>query len=138
MTAEPQRDVVVRVEDLAEDLADILEFSRERAEKIRRLPSTVSTSSVDEASGHDELTARLLAVLEDEIVPAKEVHDGKIARAEVDREIIKKALVGLKGATLKRISREVNLPVGLPVERLAENIDKRFAWDEAQIARLVL
>ena len=136
-SVERQRDIV-RVEDLESELADIFDFTRARAAQIRRSTKLVATSDPRFPDITGELSDRLLAALEDEIVPAIETTNGRPRPVEIDHEVIKKALVGLKASGLKAIARNNGLRVTQTVEQLAETIARHYGWNEEEIARLVL
>ncbi|MEX1009024.1 MAG: hypothetical protein WD271_14425 [Acidimicrobiia bacterium] len=84
------------------------------------------------------LSAQLRDVLEDEIVPATELEDAKILPVELDHEVIKKALIGLKLETLKRVAERSALEGTGNAESLATRIAESYAWNREEIARLIL
>lgn len=139
MSADRQRRDVRQVEELDDQLAEILAFSRDRAELYRRTPGRITTRNADYPEVADILTKRVREQLEDEIIPAVETDSsGRIQTYEVNREIIKKALIGLKVTGLKRIARESGLTTTMGIEKLAESVAHAYGWDEDKIARLVL
>lgn len=80
----------------------------------------------------------MISALQDEIVPAVETSTGNIRESEVQQELVKKALVGLKLQGLKRVARQLEVRVGGSTEQLAERIAKRVGWDESEVARLIV
>lgn len=86
----------------------------------------------------DLLASNLRAALEDELIPATPMEGGGIAQSEVDHEIAKKALIGLKVASLRQIARDMRVPVSGNAEELASRIAYEYGWNAEEIARLVI
>lgn len=132
--------VVLHAEDLDAAVEEALEFARERGEAIRGAhPDRVYTTREDKPDVTAALGEALRAALEDEIVSAVETDEGTgILEWEYEREVIKKALVGLKRVELKNIAREKKLEIQGSTEQLAATIGRAYRWDEEEIARLIL
>ncbi|UXM91110.1 hypothetical protein [Paenarthrobacter sp. JL.01a] len=86
----------------------------------------------------DKLEAAIRESLEDEIVPITEIQNGGIDDSEVDREVIKKALVSLKLATLRKIAKAEGTASSGSQEDVATRIAQRYSWDRVAVARLIL
>lgn len=76
--------------------------------------------------------------LEDEIVELEPVQNSGIREDEIQREVIKKALVGLKMPALRAVALSRDVPVSGKAEEIARRVASSYAWDETAIAQLVL
>lgn len=85
-----------------------------------------------------QLEAQLRESLEDEIVPVSMMHGANVDRSEIEREVVKKALVGLKLRTLKDIAKREGTASSGNMEDVATRIARKYKWDEAAVARLIL
>lgn len=61
-----------------------------------------------------------------------------IAEHELHHEVLKKALVGLKSATLRDLASTRGIEPAGTLDDLAQQVAASYHWDEAEIARLVL
>lgn len=123
--------------ELDDHIAELMHFAAEAGYSLARIAGR-DGAPVASPDVQEELEAQLRATLEDEIVPVHEIHLGGIDQGEVDREIVKKALVGLKLATLKKIARDKGAPVGGSLEELATRIARIYEWDQREVAKLIL
>ena len=82
--------------------------------------------------------ASLRAYLEDEIVELEPVEGNDIQRVEIEHEVMKKALVGLKLAGLREVAALRGIASAGSSDELAQRVASSYGWDEAAIARLVL
>lgn len=141
MSAEMARREVRHVEDLDETLAEILEFASRKADEYRSDPkNTVYRSTDDDFPVVTQaLTERLRVALSEEVIAAVPPDDeGRIRQAEVDREVIKKALIGLRSEALKRIAADAGIAKSGRIEKLAESVAASIGWNPDEVARLVL
>ena len=132
---------VVHLEELERSVDDLLSFAREQGQLVRRMnPSLVyTTHHPDVPAESDLLREDLLLALEDEIVPAPEITDsGGILPWELDHELVKKALIGLKLPSLRNVARASRVSTGGTTEDVATRIAQHYKWDEQEIARLIL
>jgi hypothetical protein len=139
----PDRSEVVHREVLTEHISDLLRLAREMGEDIQRERRKSGVAyRVDWTPPNIEnlLSEDLRIALEDEVVPASLETESAtgISERETQREVIKKALIGLKLATLRDIARERRLPAGGSIEDVATQIGAAYLWDEQAVARLVL
>lgn len=124
-------------EELDDHIAELMHYATEAGQSLARAAGVQGSPSSSPGVQH-QLEAQLRATLEDEIVPLHEIQLGGIDQGEVDREIVKKALVGLKMATLKKIARDKGAPVSGTLEALATRIAALYEWDQREVARLIL
>lgn len=132
--------VVVHTEEITAAVDRAAQLAQRWAEEIRRAnPEREYVLEADKPDVTAALGDVLRAALEDEVVPATEVaSESEIVAWELDRELIKKALIGLKRDELRTIAASHNLDVRGNAEHLASVIARAYAWDEEAIARLVL
>ncbi len=84
-------------------------------------------------------SAVLRAWLEDETIALVEPEGPRgIDEHELHREIMKKALVGLKREVLQEVARSKKLVPESKLDELARQVARAYAWDEPAIAKLVL
>jgi hypothetical protein len=131
---------VVHTEEIAAAVDHAVELARRWAEELRAAhPEREYVLEAEKPDVTAALGDVLRAALEDEVVPATEVASkSEIVAWELDRELIKKALVGLKRDELKTIAASHHLDVRGDTEHLASVIARAYGWDEEAIARLVL
>lgn len=103
-----------------------------------RADSPRPDGSVEPPDITDKLEEAIRSSLEDEIVPISQIQNGGIDDGEVDREVIKKALVSLKLATLRKIARAEGAASSGSQEDVATRIAQRYSWDRVAVARLIL
>lgn len=119
-----------RVDSLASEVAGIVSLHRE------------ALGVDEEFSPSPELDLRLRAglkaALESEFTPAVAAGDGRINQFEFDREIIKKALVGLTRHQLQLLGKERRVRVSGSAEALASRVADSFDWDPVEVAKAVL
>ncbi|MCW2667746.1 MAG: hypothetical protein JWN57_2708 [Frankiales bacterium] len=147
MTSRPlrrlERKPVLRAEDLD---AAILQLRTDLAEAGARLAQETAAPpdddrprvAVPDLSGVAEQALRDL--LEEETVALVEPDDGNrgIAEYEFHRELLKKALVGLKTPVLRDLARSRGLEPEGRLDELARQVAASYQWDEQAIARLIL
>lgn len=124
-------------------------------EVIRQLRTTLSEAgtSLAQATGAEpdddrppvhapDLSNRaeeaLRGLLEEETFALIEPGPDGIGEHELHNEVLKKALVGLKGQVLKELARTRGLKPASKLDELAKQIASSYKWDESAIARLVL
>lgn len=125
--------------ELESDINELMQLALETGERISEKSDRIGLEPM--VAPHDirsSLHSALRARLEDEIVPIHEITSGGLDRSEVDREIVKKALVGLKLATLKKIARDKGTRISGNAEDLATRIAREYEWDKGEVARLIL
>lgn len=132
---------VVRPEELDQEVEEILEFARERGRRVRNANKgrvyTLEHPDIPKTDGL--LRDEIKAALEDEIVPAREITaEGGILPWELNHELVKKALVGLKIPSLKFIARKSQVSLTGNAEDLATRVARHYNWNEQEIARLIL
>ncbi len=138
--AEPQRRLASS-EEIDAQVSDLMKFARERGKQIRDAhKGRVYTLAHRLVPGDGELLAsQLREALEDELVEAAPVTDeGGISPWELDHELMKKALVGLKLPGLRNVARRIGVGVSAKSETLAEAIARHYKWNEQEIARAIL
>jgi hypothetical protein len=114
-------------------------MASERAERSRSKPGPVSLQTPRKPNIRSLLRDDLRAALEDEIIPVVEPGNQRvILQREMDEEVIKKALVGLKLPTLRQIARDRSINDKGNSEDLASRIGRSYRWNEEEVARLVL
>lgn len=128
---------VILDKEFDDHVTELMQFAMEAGRSMSRTSASEEVSS-SSPEIQQQLEDQLRVALEDEIVPAHEIHLGGIDQGEVEREIVKKALVGLKMATLKKIARDRGAPVGGTLEALATRIAGIYEWDQREVARLIL
>ncbi|NIZ91565.1 hypothetical protein [Kineococcus rubinsiae] len=130
---------VVTKEELDDAAHDLIELAKARGMELRRLPGRrVFTSSPNTPSIDELLRDNLRTALEDEVIAANPTADGEIDGNELDHELIKKALIGLRLSALRSVARERDLLVSGNSEQVASRIAQELGWDADAIARLVL
>lgn len=138
---------VVPIEDLVAEVDDLLRLADERAHEARRArygdPTDQPDISYRAAETTPDITGplrdRLLASLSAEVIPAMQAEPGgQIAEWELDREVAKKALVGIKISTLRRVAAEMRVDKRGRADQIAERLARAFRYDAEQIARVVL
>lgn len=130
---------VLHAEELDAAIAELLDYGRERGERLRALGGGEREPLTPSPDVSPLLAEELRSALEDEVVPAVETEaNSGIVQWELDRELAKKALVGLKLPMLRELARERSLETTGGSEELAARIARAYRWDEEAIARLVL
>lgn len=130
---------VVPSEEFTSELHELLALARSEGARLRhaRLQEVGEEERPRDPATSEVLSDRLRELLEDEFVPAYPVRGGLI-EGEFEREIQKKALVGLRLETLKKVAREEQLDERGGSEDLAERIARAYKFDDGEIARLIL
>jgi len=131
---------VLRSERVDELFDELLKFAASRGSKLAQdagveVPDELLT--LDDAV-LDSIADQVRSALEDEVVPATEVSNGSIDEYEVNREVMKKALIGLGLQDLRKIATRSDVNSVGPVAEVAERIARRYHWDREEIARLIL
>lgn len=134
---------VVHAEDLDAQVRELLQMAKAEGQAIRRATQAetrkvyriVPRPDIDELLVDD-----LKRALEDEIVPAIPVRGGseRIQPWDLDREVMKKALVGLKAPSLRQLARDVRVPTTGRAEIVATRIAQHYRWRGEEIARAIL
>lgn len=133
----------VPAEELNASLDELMALAAERGRVARRAKlgphAGIVTERPDKADITNALREDLRDALEDEIVPAVEAAGGaRISEHDIEREIVKKALVSLKLHTLKRIAEDHRLDKRGRAEEVAERLARAYRFDHEAIARLIL
>lgn len=131
---------LIKAEDLDAAIDELLSTARARGRGLRQAGrGRIFTQRPDKPVIDELLRADLRAALEDELLPAVEPGSNvSIDPDELSREVIKKALVGLKLATLREVARDRKVPASGNREDVASRIADAYNWDEEEVARLVL
>jgi hypothetical protein len=87
------------------------ELMAERVKRHRARPNRLFRERADQGARNSVWMERLRTALEDEVVPAVELTGDQINPYDFDRELIKKALVGLKTDALKKNNAEWSVRV---------------------------
>ncbi len=140
---EPKK--IISAEDFSEEVEALLRYAEERARAGRQPQSPgrgaapVRTLLPDKPDITDLLRNKIVSALEDEVVLATEAGPERgILDWELQREVAKKALVGLKLHKLKELAAEMRLDKRGRSEEIADRIARAYRYDEQQIARLIL
>lgn len=125
-------------ESLDQTVDELLELAAQRGRQLRELQGN-EPSEASQLPGIDlQLRRALRRSLEDEIVPVSQGRDGEIDAYEVEHEIIKKALVGMKMSALREAARDEGVATSGVAEDVATRVAQAHDWDAQEIARLVL
>lgn len=133
---------VLRSEDvdaLVEKMQQMLASHRESFAEQVRLPDRAAEAlpELPDLTGLAERNLR--RYLEDEVIELEKTGDEDTIRpSEVRRELMMKALVGLKVPTLREVAERRGIASGGRGAALAERVAASYEWDEAEIAQLVL
>jgi hypothetical protein len=140
-----QRRSVISAEDFSAEVEELMRYAEERGraghqpQRPSRGPAPVRTVSPEKPDITDLLRQELVSALEDEVLPAVTPGpDHGIHDWELQRELAKKALVGLKLAKLKELASEMRLDKRGRSEDIAERIARAYRYDERQIAQLIV
>lgn len=136
MNLKPQTHRAVMEDELDAKVKSLFDLATSLAKEMRPdpdAPPTVETPDISE-----QLEIALRESLEDEIVSVSAMQGSGIDQNEVQREVVKKALVGLKLTTLKRIARREGTAASGNLEDVATRIAKKYQWDRSAVARLIL
>lgn len=128
---------VLHAEDLDAAVLSLIGEAKAMGEAIRAKSHREAAPAVSADIDHI-LSDSLRQALEDEVVPAVETKQGGLDAVEVEHEVIKKALVGLKVSTLRRLAEEQRLQASGTSEDLATRLGRAYEWDAEAVARLVL
>lgn len=137
MRRTPSRTAVPR-EDVDKAIDALFELAQEKGERLRQIPGRLTLTTPAKPDIEAYLKAEFRRSLEEELVPAEVADNGRISESDVDHEIAKKALVGLKIATLKSLARDRGLSTTGVAEQISERVAQAYGWDGAEIARLIL
>lgn len=129
---------VMKSEELDAAVEQLLSEARDLGRALERVPGRVRRQSPEKPDIRDLQRARLRRALEEEITPAFPASQGVIDPRELQREVIKKALISIHLPKLRQVARELRLTPTGSAEHVAERVARAFDWDEAQIVRLVL
>lgn len=130
---------VLPSEDVSAQIRELMDYAAEAGRRLRDRPGAqVYTESPNKPNADDLLFEGLRSVLEDEILPAGQLRDGKIDEREVAREVVKKALIGLKLEQLREAARKMNVSSVGNLEEIATRVASAYSWNEQEIARLIL
>lgn len=136
------RRAVVHDEDLMVFVESLPEFVGHQVSAVKRASDVgrLYHHSPDKPDIREQLQAQLLEHLRDEVIVATETatDSDAIRPDEVQEEVVKRALVGLRLEGMKRIAKDRGLKMGGKAEVLAERIARSVGWDGAEVARLVL
>lgn len=142
MTKGADSATLIHAEDLEEQVRQLIGMARREGEAIRK-SNQARTGKVyrriDTPNIDDLLIEDLMLELEDEIISAVATSPtGGILPRDLNHELMKKALVGLKAPALRRLAQSVHLPTTGRMESVATRIAEHYAWDSEQIARAIL
>ncbi|MDF2146757.1 hypothetical protein [Knoellia sp. p5-6-4] len=131
---------VITTEDLDSALDDLLALATKEGERLRGLSirNRVATSSPRKPDISGLLRDRLRTSLEDELVPAPKAEEGEINSSEVEHELMKKALIGLKLSALRELAKERGVPSSGVAEEVASRVARAYEWDPERVAKLVI
>lgn len=133
---------VIRVEELDQKIRELLAAARSEGQAIRRANQAatgMTYRSVPTPDIDDQLFQDLKLALEDEVVAAVPTTEtGGILPWELNQELMKKALVGVKAPALRQLARDARLPTSGRLELVATRIAQYYHWDEHQIAQAIL
>lgn len=133
---------LIPAEEISAEVDELLGYAFERAKAVsRRQPgrAPVRTTRKDKPDISQLLRDELLVILEDEVAPAVEADPNRgILDWELQREVAKKALVGLKLDKLRQLAEQNRLDKRGRVEELAERIARAYRYDDREIAQLIL
>ena len=141
MSVDTARRQVRHIEELDDSLAEILAFASKKAEEYGSDPNNTVYRSADDNFPvvTQALTERIRVALSEEVIAAVPPDDeGRIRQSEVNREVIKKALIGLRSEALKRIAAEAGIAKTMRIEKLAESVAASVGWNPDEVAQLVL
>lgn len=129
---------VIASEEFEAKVNSLFSLVSELADALR--PASEEEVAGSEFNFDDRLKADLKDFLEDELTPAIPVKGGSLDAVEVDHEIAKKALVGMKTSALREALRDRDLPAPsrASAEELAEIMARSFDWNAEEVARFVL
>jgi hypothetical protein len=129
---------LIPAEELDATLDELLALAATRGEYLRSIPNRVSTSTPSKPDITGLLKDKLRASLEKELVPAPRARDGEIDSAEIEHELVKKALIGLKLSALRDLAKESGVASSGVAEDVASRVASAYGWDSDQVARLVI
>ena len=132
----------VPAEELVAEVNDLMRLAAERgiaARSARGRGAVATTQHPDIPDITELLSDDLRSILEDEVVlTVAPDESGGILDWELEREIVKKALIGLKAERLRKLAVELRLDKRGSRVDLAERIARVYRYDPQEIAQLVL
>ena len=124
---------VVLSEDIESELDDAIS-SAVRIRDARRERLGMQPKGSDVAAN---LRGDLRAALSQDVVVAVEMESGGINERELEREIIKKALISLDAKALRRLASRKQIPVSGKKEDLATRVASAFRWSTEDVAEVI-
>lgn len=134
-------------EEIAADVDRMFSVAEEEARRIDRddRSGRVRRERADLPDIESRLRDEYQTLLEDEFVLVTGPSDSAEGLASADdspfgleRDVMKKALMGLRAKALRDLAARSNLETRGTIEALAESIAQTYKWDSEQIALLVL
>jgi hypothetical protein len=138
-----ERKPVLRGEDLEAAVRKLQTDMAEAASLLAKETAVADGSNTEALGKFSDLSgqaeAAIRGFLEEETLAVLEPEGPRgIAEHELHREVIKKALVGLKSSVLREVARTRGVQPAGKLDDLAQQVAASYGWDEAEIARLVL
>lgn len=130
---------LVRSENFANEVESLMTLARERGQASRhnRTGSDALPDGSHAEETHEFLTDRLRSILEDEVLPVYPEGEAFVD-SEFHREVVKKALIGLRLETLREVAKARDVDARGNAEDVAEQIARLYRYDKAAIAQLIL
>jgi hypothetical protein len=128
-------------EDLAAEVDELLEFAKKRGLVARQgdTGKRVMTTHPDKPNVDEFLRGELRQALEGDVVSATQADDTTgLLDWELQREISKKALLGLRRPALLDLAMRLRLDKRGRTEDVAERIARHYGFDGAAIAQVIL
>ncbi|WP_448614068.1 hypothetical protein [Modestobacter sp. URMC 112] len=122
-------------EALDHAISELLDLAATRGNELRELQGR---SAPDMPRIEERLRNDLRRSLTEEIVPASRGRNGEIDAHEVEHEVIKKALIGMRLPALREAARDEGLPTSGAAEQVATRVAQAHGWNPEEVARLVL
>ena len=144
--SDPKPKQVIAAEAIAAEVDALMQFAAERgrvAAQTGRRPGKAAGPVRTRRSDKPDISALLREDLMTELAQGvvtsvePEAHGG-LLDWEIQREVVKKALMNLGQARLRQIAKELRLDRRGKVEALAERVARAYRYDNHDIAQLIL
>jgi hypothetical protein len=126
---------VIASEDFRARVEELFALAVERGKESRRAHNRTESEWAEPTL--EFLSDELRSLLEDEVIPAYP-RSSDLVETEVAREVTKKALIGLRADTLRKVAINRAIDPRGTAEEVAERIARAYRYDEAEIAELIL